>query len=183
MKQILFFLLLIVVTSCCKEDYMDCDLDGSISSISNLSVNAGIYTDHRVNGKHLTLEINPKRGNLQAVEFTVVYVLSNKDSRISTVTLTDRDFDYEFVYTGFTGRTWTTLNYVLDDPTIYIKEISIEGKLKIDEKWYRMDERKTIKNWQWMNCQLFFILNTQIILQFLSLLVLQPLQYFQYIQE
>ena len=178
MKQILFFLLLIGVTSCCKEDYMDCDLDGSISNMSNigsLSVNAGIYTDHRVNGKHLTLEINPKRGNLQAVEFTVVYVLTNKDSRISTVTLTDCDFDYEFVYTGFTGRTWTTLNYVLDDPTIYIKEISIEGKLKIDEKWYRMEERKTIKNWQWMNCQLFFIFNTQIILQFLSLLILQPL--------
>jgi hypothetical protein len=22
--------------------------------------------------------------------------------------------------------------------------------LKIDEKWYRMEERKTIKNWQWI---------------------------------
>jgi len=143
---------------------MDADVAGSIS---NIGLNVGIYTDHRVNGKHLTLEINPKRGNLQGVEFTVVYTLTNKDSRISTVTLTDRDFDYEFVYTGFTGRTWTTLNYVLDDPTIYIKEISIEGRLKIDEEWYRMKEKKSFtKNWQWINCQLFLFLIHKLFFQF-----------------
>ena len=155
MRKILFFLILIGVTSCCKDDYMDADVAGSIS---NIGLNVGIYVDQRVNGKHLTLEINPKRGNLQGVEFTVVYTLTNKDSRISTVTLTDRDFDYEFSYKGFTGRTWTTLDYVLGDPTIYIKEISIEGRLKIDGEWYRIKERKTIKSWQFIHCQLFLFL-------------------------
>ncbi len=157
MKQILLFLLLLSVTSCIKDDCMDVDLGGSINNVgANAGINAGIYHDTRVNGKYLSLEINTARGNLQAVDFTVVYVFSNSSSRISTVTLTDDDFDYEFDYKGFKGRTWITYNHVLDDPTIYLKEISIDGKLKIDEKWYSMEAKKEFKkNWQWISLPVF----------------------------
>ena len=183
MKQILLFLLLLSVTSCIKDDCMDVDLGGSINNVgANAGINAGIYHDTRVNGKYLSLEINTARGNLQAVDFTVVYVFSNSSSRISTVTLTDDDFDYEFDYKGFKGRTWITYNHVLDDPTIYLKEISIDGKLKIDEKWYSMEAKKEFnKNWQWISIASFYICFFIVIHPFLFLLIPQLFQGLQYI--
>ena len=132
MKKILLLFLLIGISSCCKED--DC---------ITFTWNVGIYHSTTHNSKHLSIEIFPNGGTIETSDFTTVWVFGNgKES--TTIRLQDTDFDFiTFQKTGVKGVTWSSLNYILDDYDWVLKEVWLNGRIKISGVWYKIDSKKT----------------------------------------
>ncbi len=134
-KKILILFLLIGITSCCKED--------DVTDCISISWNVGVYHNAIKKSKHLTIEIYPQQGRIDATDFSTIWVFSNtKES--TTIRIPDTDFDYEsFKTNGIRGVTWSPLNYILDDYSWVLKEVSITGRIKISGAWYKIDNRRT----------------------------------------
>ena len=132
MKKILLLFLLIGISSCCKED--DC---------ITFTWNVGIYHSTAHNSKHLSIEIFPNEGMIETSDFTTVWVFENgKES--TTIRLQDTDFNFvTFQKTGVKGVTWSSLNYILDDYDWVLKEVWLNGRIKISGVWYKIDSKKT----------------------------------------
>ena len=129
---ILLLFLLSGITSCCKED--DC---------ISISWNVGIYHIAQNNSKHLSIEIFPHEGRVDDTDFTTVWVFTNgKES--TTIRLQDKKFDYmPFQETGIKLVTRSSLNYILDDYDWILKEVLINGRIKISGEWYTIDSKRT----------------------------------------
>jgi hypothetical protein len=133
-KSILTLFLLIVLCSCCKEDELP-----EITA----NWNVGIYNDIDTKAKHLTFEIMPSKGYVEAVSITVNYIFTN-GQQTTTLTFKDSDFNLSHINTiGIYGVTWTPVNYLLDDYTWRLQTVYIKGRIKIKECWYSFSARRT----------------------------------------
>ena len=131
MKNILLLFLLIGISSCFKED--DC---------ITFTWNVGIYHSTNHNSKHLSIEIFPHEGTIESTNFSTVWVFGN-GKETTTIRLQDTDFDFiTFQKTGIKGVTWSSLNYILDDYDWMLKEVLLDGKIKISGVWYKIDSKK-----------------------------------------
>ena len=129
MKKIILLFLLIGISSCCKE----------IDDCITFSWNVGIYHNTYNNSKHLSIEIFPHEGKVDATDFTTVWVFTN-GTESTTIRLQDTEFDYmPFQKTGIKLVRWSSLNYILDDYDWVLKEVLINGRIKISGEWYTID--------------------------------------------
>jgi len=132
MKKILLLLSLILLSSCFKED-----------DWISFSWNVGIYHNTANNSKHLSIELFLDEGVIDLVDFTTIWVFKN-GKETKTISLKDSEFDYEiFQKTGLKGKTKSPLNCILDDYDWTLKEVSINGRIKVSSLWYEIDSRKT----------------------------------------
>lgn len=135
-KNVLYLVvLLFLMTSCCKDE------DERVHQIT-ATWDVGIFNDADHGTKHLTFEIYPNNGYVEALDLKTYWCFYNgKQSK--TITLTDSDFNLSHINTnGIYAISWNPFNYILDDYSWVIKEVYIEGQVKVSGSWYSINVKR-----------------------------------------